>query len=199
MAVKLITPAAAYPVTMTEAKAHLNVDFTDHDALIELFLQAATDDAQEFTGRAFVRQTWELVIDEFPASEIRIPKPPLIEVVSLKYDDADGNEQTLADTEYYVDDISQHGWVVPVSTGWPATVDAINAVRIQYIAGYADSGASPAVLADRVPYAIKAAVLLELGSLYAYRETMVVGQAATRMPWSAEQLLRQYRVHIAMA
>lgn len=197
MAIKLITPPATTPVSLTEAKAHLRVDFTDDDALITALIGAATSHAERFTGRAFIDQTWELTVDEFPDNEIEIPNPPLIEVVSIKYDDGDGNEVPLDADEYVVDDQSEPGWVLPSSEGvWPSSFDGINAVRIRYRAGYLNSD-SPQT--ENVPADIKAAIKLYIGTLYANREHIVIGQTAMQMPWACEALLRPYRVKLGMA
>lgn len=189
MGTRLVVPPATLPVTLAEAKAHLCVDFVDHDEIISGMISAATDYAQRFSGRAFVEQTWELMIDAFPTSEIKIPYPPLISVVSLKYYSSVGNETTLDASTYTVDNVSEPGWVVPSSSGWPTALDAINAVIIQFRAGYETD----------IPASIKSAILLTIGTLYANRETVIVGQIGSLLPWSAEQMLRQYRVHTAIA
>ncbi len=202
MALRLITAPTVEPISLTEAKAHLRVNHSDDDTIIGALITAATsfvDGPSGFLGRALVAQTWELVIDEFPTSEIQIPLPPLQSVVSVKYDDTAGIEQTLASTDYYVDDASEPGWIVPISTGWPSTIDAINAVRVRFIAGYDSDAASPPDLTANIPGAIKAAMLLHIGALYEHRETVVVGQVATELPWGADQLLRRFRIHLAMA
>ena len=99
MGLKLITAPSILPVTVAEAKLHLRVDHSEEDDLIERAISSATgfvDGPDGFLGRALIDQTWELTLDEFPVNEIRIPLPPLIEVVSVVYDDADGNPQTIA-------------------------------------------------------------------------------------------------------
>lgn len=195
MALRLITPAETDPITLVEAKAHLRVTDTDDDTLIGALITAATRHAEAFTGRAFIDQTWELVLDEFPTNEIELSKPPLIEVVSVVYDDGDGNEQTISANEYTVDGVSEPGWVLPVDS-WPTVFDGINSVRIRFRAGYLDTGVSPAV--EKVPADIKHAILLEIGSFYAQRETLVVGQTVANIPaW--EWLLRPHRVERGMA
>jgi uncharacterized phiE125 gp8 family phage protein len=200
MAIRLITAPAAEPITLTEAKEHLRVDHTAEDAKISALILAARQDCEEWTARAFVTQTWELVIDTFPTNEILIPRPPLQSVTSVKYDDGDGVEQTLGALDYEVDDVSQPGWVVPVTTGWPTSIwTGINSVRIQYVAGYAPGTDSPIDLAFNVPGPIKAAILLTLGHLYENRETVVVGTTAVNLPQGAEFLLRQYRVALGFA
>lgn len=202
MALRLITVPAVEPLTLAEAKAHLRVDHTDEDSLIQTYISAATsyvDGENGFLGRALVTQTWELVLDEFPAEEIKIPLPPLQSIDSIKYDDSAGVEQTLDPSEYEADTVSVPGWVVPIPSGWPTTIDAINSVRIRFTAGYAPSSDSPPDLTANVPGAIKAALFLTIGSLYAHRERVAAGQIVTQLPWGAEQLLRPYRVYLGMA
>lgn len=200
MALRLITAPAVEPITLTEAKAHLRVDHSTDDIIIAMYIAAARTDCEEWTGRAFVTQTWELVLDEFPVDEIMLPRPPLQSVTSIKYDDTAGVEQTLATTEYTVDNVSQPGWVVPVTTGWPtSTFEGINSIRIRYVAGYINTD-SPADLTDNIPGSIKAAILLHLGRLYENREDVVVGTTVSRMPiGTTEYLLRPYRVALGMA
>lgn len=196
MGLKLITPAAADPVSIDDAKAALRIDFADDDSDLSSSITAATRHAERFTGRAFIDQTWELVLDKFPSNEIELKKPPLIEIVSIKYDDTDGNEQTLDPSRYTVDSVSEPGWVVPVGGSWPSSFDAINAVRIRYRAGYLDNGVSPPT--ENVPQDIKRAILLEVGTFYAQRETLVIGQTVAQLPaW--ENLLRHHRVERGMA
>jgi uncharacterized phiE125 gp8 family phage protein len=197
MAVRVITPPATLPLTLAEAKAHLRVDHDDEDALISTYLAAATKHAEEFTGRAFITQTLELVLDEFKP-QIFIPRPPLQYVMSVLYaDEPSGAEQLLTEnTDYVVDTANEPGWVVAVGGEWPPTRDVVNAVRIRYVAGYI-SGDSPPVAS--VPEDIKAAILLMTGSLYSHRESVVVGTIAGQLPWNAEQLLRPKRVELSMA
>jgi len=199
MATRLITAPAAEPLSLEEAKAHLRVDHTTDDSLIAIFLQAARQDCEEWTQRAFITQTWEVVIDEFPENEILIPRPPLQSVTSVKYDDGAGVEVTLSAAEYTVDTASEPGWIVPTLSGWPATFDGINAVRVQYVAGYATSGNSPDNLADNVPGPIKAAILLRLGQLYEHREDVIAGTTALAVPNGTQFLLRPYRMALGMA
>jgi hypothetical protein len=93
--------------------------------------------------------------------------------------------------------VSEPGWVVPTNgAGWPGTIDAINSVRVRFRAGYQDTNSPPGV---SVPEDIRAGIKLFLGALYEQRESQVVGTTAMKLPWSAEQLLRQHRVLLGMA
>lgn len=200
MGVKLIVPAATTPFTLNEAKAHLRVSHTDDDAIISALITSSTLHAEAFTGRALCPQTWDLYLDSFPTGEhmeIKIPKPPLIEVLSVSYDDADGLPQDVPPQNYYVDTVSEPGWVVPAGgVPWPAPLDAINSVRVRFRAGYLDVNSPTSVL---VPGDVCAAIKLILGTLYEQRESQAVGDEVFQLPWGAEQLLRQHRVLLGMA
>ena len=197
MGLRLVTPAATDPITLAEAKAHLRVTASDDDAIISALIKSSTANAEEWLGRALIDQTWDLYLDEFPTAEIKIPKPPLIEVIEINYDDPAGNIQTVSASDYYVDSVSQPGWVVPTgSLTWPTPLDAINSVRVRFRAGYLNEDSPPA---ENVPFDIRAAILLNIGSLYEHRETVVIGAITTHLPWGVENLLRPHRVLLGMA
>jgi uncharacterized phiE125 gp8 family phage protein len=154
MTAKLFTAPAELPVTLAQARQHLKVTVTAEDALILAAINAATEHAEDFTGRRFITQTWDLSLDAFPRSgPIMLPNAPLVSVTSVKYLDTAHVEQTLATSDYQVDTISQPGRiVVGVDTTWPQTSPKVNAVTVRFVCGYGLAGA--------VPFAIKAAILL---------------------------------------
>ncbi len=196
VATKIVTPPSTDPVSLAEAKAHLNVDHADDDAMIAAMITAATQHAETFTGRAFIDQTWDLMLDAFPAGTIEVRKPPLLEVVSVVYDDNAGAEQTIDASTYVVDAISSPARLIPVSGSWPASTASTNGVRIRFRAGYLDTGVSPA--SANVPQAIKSAILMETAAFYMQRETFVIGPSVAQLPaWEA--LLRPHRVERGMA
>jgi uncharacterized phiE125 gp8 family phage protein len=201
MAIRTITPPAVEPITLTEAKSHLRVDHNTDDVLILGMIEASRIYCEEWTSRAFITQTLELVIDTFSMNEILIPKPPLQSVISIRYDDDIGVEQILATNQYDVDNVNQPGWVVPVKSGWPTSVfEGINSVRIRYVAGYDPSTDSPPDLAANVPQSLKAAMFLYIGQLYDQREDIVVGTIVNKLPsGNIDFLLRQFRVALGMA
>jgi uncharacterized phiE125 gp8 family phage protein len=187
----LVTPPGTDPVTLAEVKSWLRVDFTHDDSDIASLITAAIqklDGPFGRLGRALITQTWELVLDSFPAAEIQIPLPPLIEVISVKYDDGSGYEQTISPDQYFVDNVSQPGWIVPNSSSpWPQTLNAINSVRIRFRAGYGNN-------ATDVPEPLRMAMKMHIAHLYENRESVAalsgfVGQ----VPQGYEDLIADYR------
>lgn len=191
MTLKLITAPATEPVTASEAKSHLRVDTTADDTLIGTLITAARQHVENHLRRALITQTWELVMDAFPAGDvIRLPRPPLVSVTSIKYTDEDGNESTFSSAAYVVDTDSTKGRVVLKSgETWPSdTLAAANGVRVRYVAGYGEASA--------VPRPIRQAILLLIGTLYENRESVLVAQGVTvaQLPFGVEALLMPYRI-----
>jgi uncharacterized phiE125 gp8 family phage protein len=195
MGLRLITPPATEPITLQEAKDHLRVTTTDNDAKITRCITEARQYVETFLSRALIEQTWDLYLDQFPIDgDIKIPLPPLIAVNSVSYFDSGGVGQILPAAQYYVDTISQPGWLVLAGGGsWPTTLAAVNSVIVRFRAGYvtADSPPLPAV-----PFDIQAAILMAIGVRYEMREDTVLGQSATSLPQGCQELLIRHRVDL---
>jgi len=187
MTTRLVTAPAEEPVTLAQARAHLQEPPTSQDAQILAMAFAAREHAETFTGRALVTQTWELLLDRFPSGrEIELPFPPLQSVTSVKYIDPDGAEQTFASSNYHVDAAATPGRLRLKSTAsWPAIAEQPNAVTVRFVAGYGGMAA--------VPFTIKAAILLVVGHLFAHREENQ-DFAVHAMPLGAERLLWPHRI-----
>lgn len=181
MGLRLITPPAAEPVSLAEAKADLRIEHTDDDARLTRLIKEAResiDGPKTWFVRSLMPQTWELSLDAYPRSEILLPTAPVQSITSIKYDDADGVEQTVSEDDYYLDNTGEPSWVLPI-TNWAAgTLAAVNAVRVRFVAGYAD--------ADGVPGPIKAAIRLKVQDAYD-------GTDNTRR---IDDLLGQYRIYL---
>jgi len=190
MTIKLITAPAAEPVTLTEAKLHLRVDHSTDDDLITALIAAARQKAEHLTGRSLITQTWERVLDAFPPVEIELGRPPVASIVSVTYTDTAGTDVVMDSAEYSLDNTTEPGYLLPAATlsAWPSTYDAANVVRVRFTAGYGASGAS-------VPAAVRQFMLMELGTLYKMRESIVAGVSIAELPGSyTERLLDPYRL-----
>lgn len=188
---KLITAPAVEPVLLAEAKTHLRVDTTADDTLIEGLIAAARETLESTLSRALINQTWELVMDAFPGgNRIRLPRPPLVSVTSIKYKDKNGVEYT-ATSKYIVDTDSEPGQIVlHDDETWPSDeLYEVGAVRVRYVAGYGAAGAN-------VPRPLRQALLLLVGDWYENREDTVIAQgySANALPTGVEALVQTYRI-----
>ena len=189
MALETVTKPAIEPLTIRQVEDHLRVDDCSREYLAAL-IQVAREHAEMFTSRQFIEATYRLHLDEFPGAvdAIELPRPPLIAVESIKYVDTDGVEQTLDASKYKVDAVSEPGRVVPAyGESWPVARSQINAVTVEYKAGYG------ATRAD-VPQRAKQAMLLMCGDWYEHRENVVTGTIQTELSNTAKALLWGLRV-----
>ena len=210
MGVKVYTANTVEPLTLAVVRAHLGIEPYDvdssgegdhpHDEMIMAMLGAAREYVEGFTGRSVALKTYELALDEFPEDEIELPNPPVVSVTSVTYVTTDSGgdyvEETI-DTDAYTLDLNQpiSAWLKPAAgTSWPSASAVMNAVKIRYLAGYQDpEPESSAPAAEALPYAIRAALLLMTGHLYANREA-VSDKAMTTVPFAVDALLRPLRV-----
>jgi uncharacterized phiE125 gp8 family phage protein len=168
MSLITITPPATEPVTLAEARLHLKVDSTDDDTLISALITAMREQAEHRTGRAFITQTLELVLDGFSA-DLELPRPPALAITSVKYYDNTGALQTLDAANYSIDSNMEPGWLIPAyGMSWPSTYSTPNAVRVRYTAGY---GA-----ASDVPESIKTWIKMALSTIYNQRDSIIDGR-----------------------
>lgn len=179
MKIDLITPPAALPISLAEAKAHLRVDHTDEDDLVEALIRAAVDHLDGWAGilgRALEPQTWRLSEARdvrLPRSgAVRLPLGPVVSITSITYLDADGAEQTIAGASYWL-----HGEDVVPDDVWPEGTG----LTVTWVAG---TGTPPAV---------KQAILLLVGHWYANREAVTAG-ALSNAPLAVAALLTPHRL-----
>lgn len=176
MSLRLITPATALPVSLATAKQHLRVEHSEDDALITSMIRAAARTAEQQMCRALMSQTWQLLIDEFPAAEIRLERPRVQSITSIVYVNTAGADVTLNPSLYTLDADLLPGWVLPaLGTTWPATREQANAVRVTFVSGYGNDAAS-------VPDDVAAWLLLQVGALYRNREAFGQGLTVAELP-----------------
>lgn len=190
MTLSLLTAPLKFPVTLEEVKIYLRLDEeSDEDSLLQILIAAATEQAESFTQRRFITQTWILSFDEFCEVEIILPYPPAATVNSIKYFDTAGNFTTLAESVDWVVDISANPARIrtaPLGAWPPVQVDKQNAVEIEFSCGYGDEPSD-------VPAGIRSAILLLISHLYENRAEVITGTIVSNIPKASEWLLYPFR------
>jgi len=190
MRVFVVNPPAPV-VSWEEADQHLKLSGdTSQQPEVEAMIAAATahiDGPDGWLGRAIGVQTLEARFETRSCrATVQLLYRPLIDLVSVQYLD---NQDVLQDAdpaefELLGSELAPIGPVFP----WQDGSLRREAVRVTYRAGYAD-----------LPMAIRAAILLMVGDLYAQRSTVVTGDraAAVSVPMSTtvETLLSPFRVY----
>lgn len=187
----LVTAPAIKPITRTEAKAWLDVSYTNKDTVIDGLIAAATshlDGWSGILGRCLCEQTWRQDFDRF-ARCLRIPLAPVISITSVKYDDESGDEQTIdsADYELLNDDLGPYVKFLD-TYAFPAIHDERPAVRVAYLAGY------PTVTgAWSGPDDIKHAIALLVRNWFDNPSAVNVGNIVNVMPLGFDALIAKHR------
>ena len=211
----LTTAPAELPVTLDEVKHQLEIDDADtaRDALVMGFARTATGQAEAYTGRVLISQTWTAFWDVWPAvanadapiwegwregpetlldspgRELALPKPPLQSVTHVKtYDDSDV-ATTFAASNYFQDTASVPGRIVlRKSVSAPTIGRTANGLEIQFVAGYGDNFAD-------VPQSIRDGILQLSAFLYENRgdcppeKQAVIGSGAAAL-WQPFAIMR---------
>lgn len=151
-------------MTRADVKAHLRIDTTDEDTIVDSYIAAAVarlDGWSGVLGRCLVHQHWRASFYEWPTDgKLRLPLAPATSIVSVRYTDEANIQQTVSSTNYTLatDDLGPY---VRLSSTYilPALyAERDDVVRVEYAAGY---GAAAAV-----PAPIKTAILFHCQALY---------------------------------
>lgn len=187
-AYKVITPAVANVVTLSEVKSHLKVDTTADDTLITNLISAAQASCEEYTNRLFIRTTLVQYSDNWNGIS-ELFKSPVKTITNIKYYDTDNVLQTLAASVYQIDKAYMPTRVaLQPDQSFPSVANRINAIEVTYDVGEAD--------AANVSDGIKQAVLLTIGHWYQNRESVVIGRISTEIPMTSKYLLDQYKIQV---
>lgn len=171
-------------ISLSEAKAQLNLTHDEDDTLIDSLISAVTKVCEHQTHRAITVTTKVETLDTFSTWIIELPVAPFVSITSVRYDDADEVEQTLVEgTDFTLDTRNLKAKIYPIYGGaWPSTHPKPQSVRITYQVGY-----------STVPDDLKQAALMLLSSLYEQREAHV-DHTQVPVPFGVELLLGPYRV-----
>lgn len=183
MILNRITPPSGSVITLEEAKAQARVEVDEDDELIQSYIDAATEFAEYETGRAFLEQQWEMVLDRFPREpDFCMPKPPLISIDEISYLSPAG-EEAVWDADNYRVIAGDEGRVLLRSGSlYPSITVEGSAVSIRFTAGYGDH--------DRIPAGIRSAIRMLVAEMYENREsTVLTGAIMQEVPYGVKAQL----------
>lgn len=163
-----VTPAQEI-VSLTIAKANSRIEFTDEDALLQLFVDAATAEIENFIGGPVLERSGvEMEQNAFGAVQIPFR---INDVTKVEWLDAAGTVTLIpeADWDFFAGEVN-------IGIDRP---DDFNRLKVTCTAGYSD---------DQMPADIKRAALLIFSHADTYRENMPL-----KLNTSAQALLRSYK------
>jgi uncharacterized phiE125 gp8 family phage protein len=190
MRASIITEPAVEPWVLNDVKAMLAIPDTESDTAITSYIVSARRQAEQYLQRKLITQTLEMPLDDFPSGSIELGYGPVQSITSVKYDDADGVEQTIDSANYTLDNYGMKVWLHPAySYTWPSPRSTPNAVRVRYVAGWGDAGSD-------VPDDILQAMLLLIGHWLRFQKEAESGIGPTRVPRQFYDLLWPYAIQV---
>lgn len=171
------TAPGAEALDLDAVKLHLRVDHAADDDLIADLIAVATEQAESYTGRALIRQSWT-VTDTAATWPLALLRWPVLDITSLTADGVQHVTDGVLDsafTLYPGDDAQLSG--------------SGTAVTVVYRAGYGTDYTA-------VPAPIRQWMMLKIGALYEHRESVIVGANAGHALGFVDGLLAPYRSHL---
>lgn len=177
MALRVVTPPEAAPVSLVEAKAHLRLEESGDDTYVLMLIETASLYVEKACERGLVLQTVELTTGPLcGVQSLPLPGGHLAEVpeVEVHYLDPDGELVELDAADFFTvrgGDAKPGDLHLVPDTTWPEMSTRVDALRVQYDVGWEDAAAVPAPL--------KHAVLLALSELYENRSPAELSENST--------------------
>ncbi len=172
-------------MSLTLALRHIRALENEVD-IVELYIQAATDLVEDYTGRSLLNKSYRLDSDSFAICELK--RNPVTLITSVKYYAPGGTSLTTLDSgNYRLDNASLPSKIIFASDlNFPDIEDRSDAVQIEFVAGYGDKPSD-------VDPALKLAVLQF--AHHCYDNRVPVGDVKMmQLPFSLRHILRAKRV-----
>lgn len=184
MGLSLITPPVGAVVPIAAVRTYCGVEDESRDDLLADLLLAAEEHVGGLVGQGLGAAGYRLTLDAF-SDAIELPIGPVTGVAAVGYYDAEGLAATVDAGDYALDLVSRPQWVVlNEDASWPETLGAVNAVWVEFTAGYT---------ADTLPQRLSLAVKMLVAHWFVNRGVMNVGNVTSDLTHSVKALTDSFR------
>lgn len=173
-------PPLAEPVTLAELKAHLRIDVTEEDELLESLIRVARAHLEAVTGVALMSQGFRLMLDDWPrGSVIQLMRTPVQTIDAVVVFSGDGEPQSLDLSDMLLDATARPARLVIMDRPRPGR--PINGIEIEFTAGFGS--------ALEVPPELKRAILVHAAHLYEFRGAVTLDMQPASIPAGYDRLI----------
>ncbi len=187
MAYTIVTPAAAEPISLADARVQCRASSAD-DAFLTLAIAGARAKCEGIIQRPLINRTVRQAYDAFDPAGLRFDLEPVVSISSVVYTPQTGSDVTLAPEAYQIVTSGPHALLLPAfGTEWPTPKENPGSVVVQYVAGFGATAAD-------VPDDIRTWLLMVITFLYNQREAFdMTGRVAEVPGRFVEGLLDPFR------
>ena len=200
--ISVATPPSGLIMTIEDVRAHLHIDGTDDDPVIERMLRAATSrfDGPHGTGWALRQQRWKWILSDWPCYEhlpdspqswirnyyddaetIALPGHPVTNLVSVEYLTDPTTWSAISDVTLLASEAPEQPSLIYKEGGFPDLVEhRPYGIRILFDVG-----------TDAVPEEIELGILMTVGQWYQAREGLM--ESMMQIPAGAQRIMSRYR------
>ena len=174
-------------VSYADIKSQLRIDSNDEQNLLEAYIDAATDMAENYCNRHFITHQYKLYFNEqVQTASLIFPNCTLVDVDAKKpINWVDENGAAQSSDKAYIDAFSNPS-LAYLSSDFPGTTLKDNAANTFYFwfnTGYGTASSD-------VPEAIKQAIKLIVADMYYFRE-----DRKRQFPMASQILLQPYKCY----
>lgn len=184
----ITTPPANLPITLDDMKTYLKISGAAEDSILTLFIEAARDFGQKYTGRTFINTGFTTFRDDF-GDDFTLRRSKLQSITSFDY--LLGGVSTAVDpTTYGVTDESAYSSIyLTEGASFPCDQDNIpEAVTIVFVAGYGENPSD-------IPAGLRLAIMAHVAYMYSNRGDCGGGDCSgSNLPTSVSNLYNEYRI-----
>ncbi len=173
--------STATVVSLELAKLNSKIIWDDEDTLLQLFLDASIQDAENYIDGPILKKTITIGLSEW-VTNFEFPIFPISSVTSISYVDQDGETQTVDNADYLFYKQEKTSKIKFTADSFPE-LNAIAdfPITLNVVGGYEN---------EDVPSSIKNAVLLRFSHRHMFRED--VPTSLNRTFYSALRPYRRY-------
>lgn len=180
----LTEEATEYPISVEDMKAHLKVEHSAEDTLIESYIASATEEIESKTGLELAERTYTQTLSHF-TYPIHLDKLPVKTIDEITYYDADNVLQTLDESNYALVSYGYNYAYIeprPIQYFPPTNSNRTDAVQITYTTG-----------CDIVPQRALQAIRFLTGLYHKTRTGEVVGTISKQLEQGIDRIIAGLR------
>lgn len=184
MTMQLITAPELEPVTLADARSFLRIDTSADDEILQKLLTTAREMVETRTGLALITQSWQLKIARWPRSgRLALYRFPVQMIEKVTARDSALNLIEIDPSEMHLQLANRPHRLCFAKRG--NSSDIID-ITVDFTAGF---GSTP----DKVPEALKQAILVLCGNLYENRIFADCASNSSLFPPACERLMGLWR------